>query len=137
MLAGVERAHVCADGVADDGEACDDANPYGGDGCLAALRVLGALGGHRGPVSHAFRGFQPHPRAQRKVKVGQKPPLHEVEHLSSWHEEWVHRLGRNGSVLLRYSGTEPVLRILVEGSDENCVTETAGEIESRMRGVLT
>jgi len=109
----------------------------GGDGCLAALRVLGALGGHRGPVSHAFRGFQPHPRAQRKVKVGQKPPLHELEHLSSWHEEWVHRLGPNGRVLLRYSGTEPVLRILVEGSDENCVTETAGEIESRMRGVLT
>ncbi len=86
----------------------------GGDGLITGLRALSLL--RRGErLSEAVAGYAPIPRKLTKVRVGRRPPLAEVPEIQVA-VAFAHKLlGPHGRVYLRYSGTEPVLRILVEG----------------------
>lgn len=89
----------------------------GGDGLITGLTALCLL--QEGEtLSSALAPFVPIPRRTTKVRVGRRPPLEDVPALREAVDRAELRLGPDGRVFLRYSGTEPVLRILVEGRAE-------------------
>ncbi|MBN1337231.1 MAG: phosphoglucosamine mutase [Deltaproteobacteria bacterium] len=81
------------------------------DGALTALSVLAA----GFDLDERMRGCPLYPRAQRAVRVQDRPPLEEVPGLAQARTRALAALGPGGRLILRYSGTEPVLRLLVEG----------------------
>ncbi|MEM6926051.1 MAG: phosphoglucosamine mutase [Myxococcota bacterium] len=124
-LGGEESGHILFGDVA------------AGDGLLAGLRTLGTAWGEHATLSAAFEGFEPLPRAAGKVQVGERPPLAEVAALQEVREASAAQLGPHGRVFLRYSGTEPVLRLLVEGRSQDDVDAVLAEVSAVARDVLS
>ena len=104
----------------------------GGDGLLTGLR---ALANDRRPLSDKLAAFKPFPRVKGKVKVNARPPLDALSELQACVEAANARLN-GGRVFLRYSGTEPILRVLVEGPDQAVVEEVAAEVTQVAQQVL-
>ena len=103
-----------------------------GDGLLAALQVLRVITESGKPLSELRRVLKKYPQAQRNLRVKEKPPLDslpEVAHLVSATES---ALAGKGRVLLRYSGTEPKVRLLIEGPDEAVINAAADAIASAL-----
>jgi len=92
-----------------------------GDGLLAGLRAMGAAWRSHRTLSEAFARFAPLPRRTGRVVVSERPLLGEVAPLQQAAARARTTLGDGGRVMLRYSGTEPVLRILVEGVSDAAV----------------
>ncbi len=90
----------------------------GGDGLFTGLRALTLAGPS---LAEAIAPFQPWPRKTGKIPVRHKAPLHDDPLIQALIREGEADLGTGGRVFLRYSGTEPVLRVLVEGSDPEMV----------------
>jgi len=107
----------------------------GGDGILTGLRAIAAARLREHALSQALAPFQPFPRVKTKVRVSARPPLDELEELQDAVAAGQERLGP-GRVFLRYSGTEPVLRILVEGPDAAAVEDVAFDVTEVAREVL-
>lgn len=106
-----------------------------GDGILTGLRALG-LALARGSVSGAVAGFRPFPRLLAKVPVSDRPPLSGVLPLREAALEGERELGDGGRVFLRYSGTEPLLRVLVEGADAATVERVTARVTRAAREAL-
>jgi phosphoglucosamine mutase len=103
-----------------------------GDGLLAALQVLRVITESGKPLSELRRVLKKYPQAQRNLRVKAKPPLDslpEVAHLVTATEAALEGKGR---VLLRYSGTEPKVRLLIEGPDEAVINAAADAIASAL-----
>ncbi len=101
-----------------------------GDGLVTGLRALALAFSRADTLSEAIP-FSPFPRRLTKVRVGRRPPVDEVAALVLGKQVGEEALGAYGRVFLRYSGTEPVLRILVEGQDAgivNAVSERMTEL---------
>lgn len=110
-----------------------DASPAG-DGLLTTLRVLGVLAERGEPLSRA--AFEKFPQALLNVPVRRKPPLEEVPALERAVEAARRELGPDGRVLVRYSGTEPLCRVMVEGPDAGRVERLAAELAETVRREL-
>jgi phosphoglucosamine mutase len=103
-----------------------------GDGLLAALQVLRVMTESGRPLSELRRCLKKYPQAQRNLRVKEKPPIEtltEVTHLVAATES---ALAGKGRVLLRYSGTEPKVRLLIEGPDEAVINAAADAIASAL-----
>jgi len=103
-----------------------------GDGLLAALQVLRVITESGKPLSELRRVLKKYPQAQRNLRVKAKPPLDslpEVAHLVKATEAALEGKGR---VLLRYSGTEPKVRLLIEGPDEAVINAAADAVTSAL-----
>lgn len=89
-----------------------------GDGLLAALKILALIKDAGQPASRALRMFTPLPQILRNVKFERGVPLEDeqVQHVIRKAEE---TLANHGRVLVRASGTEPVIRVMAEGDDQN------------------
>lgn len=108
-----------------------------GDGLFTGLLALEqALGGHE-RLSDAFSGFDLLPRQTAKLTVASRPPLADVGPLEAARKAGESRLGTHGRVFLRYSGTEPVLRLLVEGEDAREVSEVMRSVHEAAAQALT
>ena len=99
-----------------------------GDGCLAALMVLEIMVRSGKPLSELVQVFERVPQVLLNVAVTNKPPLNELHAVRSKVEAVERELGNDGRVLLRYSGTEPKARVMVEGQDEDKTRYYAQEI---------
>lgn len=100
-------------------------NFYIGDGLYTALRVLAALredGRSLSALASAFRAF---PQVLINVPVGRKPALTELPAVAGEVQRLEQELGDEGRVLLRYSGTEPLARVMVEGPDPDRIRAQA------------
>ncbi len=98
-----------------------------GDGLIAALEVLAVLvrsGEKTSEISHLYK---PLPQLLRNVPFEGKTPLKENVVVQAIHEG-KKILGDRGRVLVRESGTEPVIRVMVEGDDRNFITNLADKI---------
>jgi phosphoglucosamine mutase len=92
-----------------------------GDGLMAALQVLAVLVGAGGPASKILHPFEPRPQRLKSVHVGAGHPL-EAEAVKHAIAEAEARLGATGRLLIRESGTEPVVRVMAEGPDEALIS---------------
>jgi len=105
-----------------------------GDGLLTGLRALSlAWSGGRG-LSDVLAPFAPFPRRLTRVRVASRVDLDAA--LGDAVATGEAALGPGGRVFLRYSGTEPVLRLLVEGADEAVVQRVSDAITARAAEVL-
>jgi phosphoglucosamine mutase len=92
-----------------------------GDGLVAALQVLAALVEQRRPASAACRLFDPLPQRLRSVRFTGPSPLGDSRVKAAIADAEA-TLAATGRLLLRESGTEPVVRVMAEGEDEALVT---------------
>ncbi len=99
-----------------------------GDGLLTALQVLAVMRRTGRPLGELVEGFVRYPQVIVNVDVAEKRPLATLEGFREQLRKVEGELGREGRVLVRYSGTEPRARIMVEGPDEDRVRELADEL---------
>ncbi len=104
-----------------------------GDGIVAAVQVLAVVGRTGKPLSELRRAFQPFPQVQRNLVMSSKPPLSTFVEAQALISETESALGKSGRVMLRYSGTELLLRLLIEGPDEKDITQRADAIVAAIR----
>ena len=100
-----------------------------GDGIISALQVLSLMLRKQKPLSELASVMERFPQVLRNVAVRSKPPLEDIAGLEKAVKEAEERLGRDGRILIRYSGTETVLRVMVEGPDESMIDRMALDIE--------
>jgi phosphoglucosamine mutase len=105
-----------------------------GDGLVAALQLLSVLKENGGSVSEICSRFQPVPQLLQNVRYGHGKPL-EDKHVLEVVEASRMRLGNNGRLVIRESGTEPVIRVMGEADDEGLVAAIVGEITEAIRKV--
>ncbi len=89
-----------------------------GDGILTALQVLAIMRQKERNLDELAQVMESLPQVLYNVDVREKRPLSEFQEITLRIEEMERTLGNSGRVLIRYSGTEPLLRIMVEGEDE-------------------
>jgi phosphoglucosamine mutase len=107
---------------------CTDVSPCG-DGLAAALLVLAAMRAEGRPLSELRRHLVKWPQETRSIRVARKPEIASLPALSASIREGEARLGADGRVFVRYSGTEPKIRLLVEGPDAAAVAEVIASLE--------
>ncbi len=93
-----------------------------GDGLVAALQVLAVVVERKRRASEVCRLFEPLPQKLRSVRFTGPSPLHMPE-LRDACTDAERRLGNQGRLLIRESGTEPVLRVMAEAEDETLVDD--------------
>jgi phosphoglucosamine mutase len=111
----------------------DDATT--GDGLLTALKMA-CLVALRGPLDELVRGLKVFPQTIVNVKVTSKPPLESLPVVSAAIERATKTLGAAGRVVVRYSGTEPKARVMVEAEHAEDVTLWAETLASAIRGAI-
>ncbi|HEX4117546.1 MAG TPA: phosphoglucosamine mutase [Rhizomicrobium sp.] len=103
-----------------------------GDGLVAALQVLAVIAQENKPASKVAHLFEPMPQILENVRFRKGSPLEDARVKSSIDAAKA-KLGENGRVLVRKSGTEPLIRVMAEGEDEKTVRAVvraiAGAIE--------
>ena len=86
-----------------------------GDGIISALQILRIMQETGKPLSELKKCLTKYPQAQRNLRVREKPPLESLGEVTKLVAETEKQLQGKGRVLLRYSGTEPKIRLLIEG----------------------
>jgi phosphoglucosamine mutase len=103
-----------------------------GDGLLAALQVLAVLKESDKPMSALARQFDPVPQLLENVRFVAGKPL-ESEQVQGVIAEAQQRLNGSGRIVVRASGTEPLIRIMAEGDDEKLVSQVVREIAGAVK----
>jgi phosphoglucosamine mutase len=103
-----------------------------GDGLIAALQVLGLLVTTGQPMSALARQFEPAPQKLENVRFGSGRPLENAA-VKSAIAEGEARLNGSGRLVVRASGTEPLIRIMAEGDDEALVNQVVKDIAGAVR----
>ena len=101
-----------------------------GDGIVSALQILRIMAETGKPLSELKRCLSKYPQAQRNLKVREKRPLEQMPHILALVRDAEASLNGAGRVLLRYSGTEPKIRLLIEGRDAGFINTMADGIAS-------
>ena len=104
-----------------------------GDGIVSALQILRIMIETGRPLSDLKKVLQKYPQAQRNLKVREKPALDTLGQVQELLRATEQTLDGKGRVLLRYSGTEPKIRLLVEGRDESLINGHADRIASAIQ----
>jgi phosphoglucosamine mutase len=99
-----------------------------GDGILAALHLLEIMVEEGKKISDLRKCMERLPQILKNVKVEEKIPLERLPSLSKAIKQMEEKLGKEGRVLFRYSGTERLARIMVEGTDEGQIEAMASEL---------
>jgi len=98
-----------------------------GDGLIAALQVLAEIVRAERPTSEVVRCFSPVPQLLRSVRFEEASSLEDMDVLRAI-QEGETTLGQDGRLLIRKSGTEPVIRVMAEGSDEALIGRVVDKI---------
>jgi phosphoglucosamine mutase len=107
-----------------------------GDGLVSALQIFRLMAESGKPLSELRKVLHKYPQAQRAVAVKAKPPLETVPEVHAAITAAEQVLAPRGRVLVRYSGTEPKLRILLEGRDAAVLEDHADRIAAAVRQSL-
>jgi phosphoglucosamine mutase len=107
-----------------------------GDGMMSALQILALLARSGASLSKINQGFERYPQALVNLGVAEKRPLVELSTVQDAIAEVEEELGDEGRVLIRYSGTENKVRVMVEGRDETRVHELAHFLAGKLKQTL-
>ncbi len=99
-----------------------------GDGLIAALQIIAIILETGKPLSELRQALHKYPQVLQSIPVREKIPFEKIAGLTSKLQEAESRLNGKGRVLLRYSGTEPKARLLLEGPDSNELQQLANSI---------
>ena len=105
-----------------------------GDGLVAALQVLAVLQREQKPVSEVCHRFEPLPQILKNVRYRSGKPLEQAS-VTQVIAEGQARLGSNGRLVIRPSGTEPVIRVMGEADDRELLTSVVNDIVDVIAGV--
>ena len=107
-----------------------------GDGMLSALQVLSILQQSGKPLSELASVMTALPQILVNVRVRERCDITELPEVEKLIAEVEKRLGDAGRVLIRYSGTEPLMRIMLEGRDQDEINGMANEIAQLVKGLI-
>ena len=108
-----------------------------GDGIVAALQVLQAIQSSRKSLYELKSQMQKMPQKMVNLRFGSRVNLSEYPALDRMVEAMEKRMGGRGRVLLRPSGTEPLVRVMVEGEDADLVSQYAQELAHDVNQVIS
>ena len=107
-----------------------------GDGLITALQVLNAMAATGRELADLAGELRTYPQVLLNVRVAHKVELEQVPEVAALVTDVERRLGDRGRLLVRYSGTEPLLRIMLEGQDPDAIRRWAEEIAAAVRARL-
>ena len=107
-----------------------------GDGILAALQLLEVVQTESKPLSELARIMHVYPQVLINVDVKTKPEINSIPEITDEIRLVENSLGREGRVLVRYSGTQPICRVMVEGPDKAETTGCCSRIAAVIREKL-
>ncbi len=105
-----------------------------GDGLVAALQVMAVVARHGKPVSEVCHRFEPLPQILKNVRYASGRPLDD-EKVQRAIADAELRLSKRGRLLIRPSGTEPVIRVMGEGDDRDLVETVVDDVIDALRKV--
>jgi phosphoglucosamine mutase len=106
---------------------------FTGDGMVTALRVLDTMASSGRELAQLASGLRTYPQVLLNVRVCEKADLGRIPGVAEAVAAVERRLGDEGRLLVRYSGTEPLLRIMLEGRDAGEIRQWAEEIAGVVR----
>jgi phosphoglucosamine mutase len=109
---------------------------FTGDGLATALNVVRIMADTGEELADLAAALVTYPQVLVNVRVKQKTDLTTVPAIADAMKRVEERLGGNGRLLVRYSGTEPLLRIMLEGKDDGEITQWANDIADVVREEL-
>ena len=112
------------------------ANSLVGDGILSALKMSQILLEEGGSLTDLARGFEKFPQILINVRVREKRDYSKIAEIQKESEAASKNLGERGRVVIRYSGTEPLVRIMLEGEKETEIKKYAETIAARFQEKL-
>ncbi len=104
-----------------------------GDGIVAALQIIAIMLRTGKSLGELTSSYTPYPQIKINVPVAAKPPLEEIEPLQEAIRTFENELAGEGRILVRYSGTEPKARVLVECRDEIKGHEMASQLADMLK----
>ena len=107
-----------------------------GDGIVSALQILRVMIESGKPLSELKKVLKKYPQAQRNLRVKEKPALDSLAEVQSLLAAAEADLNGKGRVLLRYSGTEPKIRLLIEGRDQSAIDSHADKIAAAIQEAI-
>jgi phosphoglucosamine mutase len=107
-----------------------------GDGMITALQVLAIMRRKGRLLSELTANFVRYPQVLVNVPVAEKKPIEDLPEVSRLVEKVESALSDRGRVLIRYSGTEPLARIMIEGDDEKQIRDFAHDLAEVLRRAL-
>jgi phosphoglucosamine mutase len=116
-LGGEQSGHIILPGLS-----------LAGDGMITALCLLRALRESRQTLAEMTAGFRKYPQVLVNVRVREKVPFAKLGAVQAIVAEVEELLSQRGRLLLRYSGTEPLARVMIEGEDQKQIEEYAAKI---------
>ncbi|MCP3900588.1 MAG: phosphoglucosamine mutase, partial [Desulfobacteraceae bacterium] len=100
-----------------------------GDGILSALRIIEVMAATEKSLSELAKVMKTYPQVLMNVTVdSSRPDFMKIEEISKKIEQVEKELGVNGRVLIRYSGTQPLLRVMIEGPDKKTTKDYCEQI---------
>lgn len=107
-----------------------------GDGLITTLCLMRAMVEEKKSLAELTAGFHPFPQILVNVEVKQKRPFDEVASIKNTVKKINSELGSEGRLLLRYSGTEPLARVMIEGEHQHQIDRLANELADVIRDIL-
>ncbi len=107
-----------------------------GDGILSALVLLSVMRETGEPLASLARCLRKFPQVLLNVPVRTKPPIASLTGLVTRVQDFEHEMNGAGRVLVRYSGTEPLARVMIEGADATRIQAMAEELARLLRTEL-
>src|SRR5205814_812445 len=105
-------------------------------GIISALQILCIMRKSGEPLSKLKACLEKYPQAQRNLRVKEKRPLAELNTVMKLVSEAEKELSGKGRVLLRYSGTEPKIRLLIEGRELEKIDKQAERIADAIQSAI-
>lgn len=104
-----------------------------GDGIIAALRILEIMKKTNKPLSELKQCLEEFPQVLINIKVKQKIPFEKLPEVNKAIKQTENKLKENGRLLIRYSGTENIVRIMIEGPNKELITKLANNIADKIK----
>ncbi|HKK15620.1 MAG TPA: phosphoglucosamine mutase [Gammaproteobacteria bacterium] len=107
-----------------------------GDGIISALQVLEVMATTAHSLSDLHSGLKKYPQKMINIRITDNVDLFQLDGIPDMIKEAEDELGDHGRILIRTSGTEPLIRVMVEGEDETSVERLVNQLSSEIESVI-